>query len=445
MSLIASIDAERALLGVLIRDGRHLPPEIRPSDFAEPKHIEIAGAMLALEAQGIPPDELVVNDYLRQVGSSVLPIEVPTLTSDHETRPYNPAWAELILRAASLRLIKSRAAKAQQEAELPDADPDALARLLDVREHLRRREGDEEGLEHMTLGALEAFDRFNDPDSVIGDRWLTRGGSMLLVSQSGVGKSSFATQLMICLATHRPFFGIRAKRPLRIVYLQAENCLGDVAEGFVDICAGLNLHAPERATLEENLHIYRDSTSVGPAFLARLEQLTKKHAPDLVVVDPLLSYCGIEVADQVAVTEFCRHQLAPYLEASGVVLLAIHHTTKPRTAKDREGQTISDLAYSGAGASELVNFVREVGVIQRLPGEEPVFRFGLTKRRNRAGLRDAAGERKGEILLRHAREPGVIRWEYATEADLAGTPPQQPTRPQSQTPSQSSVKGSRID
>jgi len=445
MPLIASIEAERALLGVLLRDGKPLPPELRPSDFSDPKHVEIAGAMVAVVAQGEAPDELVVNDYLRKIGSTVPHTEVPGLTSDHETRPYNRAWADLILRAASLRLIKSRAAKAQQEADLDDADPESLARLLDVGEHLRRREADEQGLEHMTLGQLEAFDRKADPDCVIGDRWLTRGGSMLLVSQSGVGKSSFAMQLMICLATHRPFFGIRAKRALRVLYLQAENCLGDVSEGFVDICAGLNLHAPERKTLEENLHIYRDSTSTGPAFISRLEQLTKRHAPDVVVVDPLLSYCGIEVADQLAVTEFCRHRLAPYLEASGVVLIAVHHTTKPRTAKDREGQTISDLAYSGAGASELVNFVREVGVIQRLPGEAPVFRFGLTKRRNRAGLLNAAGERRGEVLIRHAKEQGIIRWEYADEADLEANPSENGTRPASQTPRQSSVKAPRID
>ena len=51
-------------------------------------------------------------------------------------------------------------------------------------------------------------------------------------------------------------------------------------------------------------------------------------------------------------------------------------------------------------------------MLVRQPGDEPVFKFSLTKRRGRAGMQDANGDFKGDIIVRHARDKGQIRWEY---------------------------------
>ena len=95
----------------------------------------------------------------------------------------------------------------------------------------------------------------------------------------------------------------------------------------------------------------------------------------------------------------------------------MHHTTKPRTAKDKEGQTVADMAYSGSGSAEFVNYFREVGVLVRQQGDEPIFKFGFTKRRGRAGMKNALGDFAGEITIRHSRDKGRIRWEYANEGE----------------------------
>jgi hypothetical protein len=84
----------------------------------------------------------------------------------------------------------------------------------------------------------------------------------------------------------------------------------------------------------------------------------------------------------------------------------MHHTGKPKNG-DRDGQTVADLAYAGLGSSEFTNWFREVAVLFRCQGEQPIYKFGLTKRRGRAGLKDASGEFKGEIYIRHAAEKGV--------------------------------------
>ena len=56
-----TIQAEEALLGLLIRDGLSLPNNLTPGDFLEPKHQDIASAITALTLQAITPDEITVS------------------------------------------------------------------------------------------------------------------------------------------------------------------------------------------------------------------------------------------------------------------------------------------------------------------------------------------------------------------------------------------------
>ena len=411
LKLPSAIYAERYLLGVVIRDGLDIK-DLSPADFFEPIHQEIAYCINAINETGNHPDELVVLNALRANNSTVQAHYVNSLVTETQQSRYNQAWADEIKRTAALRAIAINAQKLIQFANDPNAEPESLIAYSEGQlKSLVKREK-KLGPVQMNIEAMKTFERKEDPNSVIGNRWLCKGGSLLLVSQSGVGKSSFALQFLVSLCINRQFFGIKAKRPLRVVMLQAENDHGDVAEAYQDITAGMNLYAGEQQTLDENLFIYRDTNSVGQVFLDQMRALIELHRADVILVDPLLSFAGIEVADQKQMTEFLRHGVAKILEETGCILIAVHHTTKPKSAKDKEGQTPSDLAYSGAGASELVNYVREVGVLVRQPGDEPVFKFSLTKRRGRAGMLDANGNFAGDIVVRHARQQGQIRWEY---------------------------------
>jgi hypothetical protein len=180
-----------------------------------------------------------------------------------------------------------------------------------------------------------------------------------------------------------------------------------------DVIAGAYLDSDEKATLRDHLAIYRDTVSTGTTFTAALRQLIIDQRADIVFIDPLLSFAGIDVSDQEQASKFLRHDLAPILLETGAVLVAMHHTGKPKAASDKEGHTVADLAYAGLGSSEFTNWFREVAVLFRCQGEEPIYKFGLTKRRGRAGLKDGNGHFKPEINIRHAAEKGVIRWEYA--------------------------------
>ena len=407
-----NVPAERHLLGVLLRDALPFPDELKPSDFFEPAHQDIAAAILALEVDGTPGDELTVSQKLRAMRSPIDASSVSLLVSDAGSGTYRPEHVELIADAALLRAATAAAASATD----PDTLLDHYARLADKRKGSKVKHGPK----RMAFDDLMAFDRKDDPNTVLGNRWLCKGGSLLIVGQSGTGKSSLMMQAAVHWALGRDFFGIKPARPLRAIILQAENDAGDVSEALQDVVAGAYLDSQERDQLRESLAIFRDTVSTGTAFTAALADLVREHRADIVFVDPLLSFAGIDVSDQEQASKFLRHDLAPILLETGAVLVAMHHTGKPKAASDKEGHTVADLAYAGLGSSEFTNYFREVAVLFRCQGDEPIYKFGLTKRRGRAGLRDSEGQFKGEIHIRHAAEKGVIRWEYSQPPSQSG-------------------------
>jgi len=410
-----NVPAERHLLGVLLRDALPLPSDLKPSDFFEPVHQDIFAAALSLAVDGVPADELTVSQRLREARSPVDAATVSLLVSDAGASTYRPEHVDLITDAALLR----EASNAAHNATDPDTLLDHYARLADKRKGAKTRHGPQ----RMDFDYLLTADRKNDPNNILGNRWLCKGGSLLIVGQSGTGKSSLMMQAAVHWALGRDFFGIKPVKPLRSIILQAENDALDCGESLQDVVAGAYLDSAEIAQLRDHLAIYRDTVSTGTTFTAALKALIIEHKADIVFVDPLLSFAGIDVSDQEQASKFLRHDLAPILLETGAVLVAMHHTGKPKSSSDKEGHTVADLAYAGLGSSEFTNYFREVAVLFRCQGEEPIYKFGLTKRRGRADLKDHTGQFKSEIYIRHAAEKGVIRWEYSQPPSQSATDP----------------------
>lgn len=431
------IDVEVFILGICLRDNHQLPESIVPGDFVEPKHQDIAQAIKLLTDKGVTPDELSVSIALRDGGSNVEAYYVSNLASIvGSVVGMNPSWVHEVKKHAQLRAISNIVSKVKELSNDTGIDPESLIAFTEGSLSQILNGNKRSGPVRMDQDALLDFDRKDDPNTILGNRWLCKGGSCLIVSQAGVGKSSLMMQAAVnwSVGGRKDFFGIKSKKPLRIVIVQAENDFGDVAEAYQDVFAGANLYPDEKLVVKENLAIFRDCTSVGEFFPAMLRELIISHNADLVFVDPLLSFAGIDIANQEQASKFLRHGVNKVLVETQAVMIAMHHTTKPRSAKDKEGQTISDLAYSGAGSSEFVNYFREVAVLARMQGDEPIFKFGLTKRRGRSGMKDVSGDFAGEITIRHSRNRGEIRWEYAM--------PGEGSQPSSQSPSPAADKPS---
>lgn len=407
-----NVQAERHLLGVLLRDALPFPPELKASDFFEPVHVDIVGAILALGVDGIPPDELTVSQKLREFGSKVEAATVSLLVADAGFSTFQQSHVDLISKASVLRQASAIVANATD----PDVLLDHYARLAEQRKAAKK----EKDLgEWFDLDALDTFVPSEDPTVLVGKsrRWLCQSYAVSIVGFSGTGKSSLMMQIATSWALGQSCFGLEPVRPLRTLIVQAENDGGDIAEAWQG--STIKMTPTEKAALKENLAIVRDSKHIGSAFPAFLESIILKHGAEVVWVDPLLAYAGFDIADQSLTTDWLRTQVDPVLKRTKAAMIYMHHTTKPKSADDLDSMTPSQLAYLGAGSAEWVNYSRDAGFLYRTKGEPARYKFGFSKRASRSGLKDIDGNyaKGGFTYLQHSPEPGVLRWEYATPAE----------------------------
>lgn len=433
------VEAERLLLANAYFDVAWLKvarADLRPEHFAEPAHRLHWAAILAGTEDGVEADELSVirnlsEHELLQVGG---PAAINGISSSLSgPAPQAKRWQEQVLTAAKLRAFaasaKALAARAESGAFTLDDLRDTAANL--VESATVRKKGDD-GPQSFSVRDLLAFDKDTDPTAVIGNRYLCRGGSLLVVGTTGSGKSALCTQLALGWAMgQQPFGLVSRKGPLRSVILQAENDAGDVAEGLQGVMRGMGLASSASTIVDQiadRVHFYREAVRTGEEFGKLIRELVIRHSADLLWVDPLLAYAGINIADQEQASHFLRHILQPVLQETGVILVALHHTTKPKSAKDAAPNDIDSLAYAGGGSAEFANWFRAVAVLQKTPdsGDLPHYDLRLAKRGGRAGVKDPiTGDFTRTIPLRHSRERGVVCWERRTtdQTQPANTPP----------------------
>ena len=436
----SALDAERHILAVSIAQGLPLPDGLIPSDFFEPTNQDIASAITALIDEGTTPDELTVSQRLRQLGSPVEAFAVSDLSTTGQFIQPNPAWSRAVIKALNLRKIAENSRAVLKVINEAGADPDAILLAQEqLAKSLTRRKGQgKETSQAFDFRTMVASDKEQDPSCVLGNRFLCRGGSCLLVSQTGAGKSALVTHaaLSLALAPGHDFFGIKSRKgPLTSVIIQSENDEMDVAESIQGTLDGMGIARGSQIIdqLSDRVFYYREAVKTGEAFGVLLRELVTRHKADLVWIDPILGFAGVDLSDQEAASHFLRHIIQPVLQDTGVILFSVHHTTKP--AKDKS-TTLADLAYAGAGSAELANWHRAVMVLTKDPtaegmDEQPFYTLRIPKRGGRAGLKDDQGNYTSAIPLRHAREQGRIAWERRSQSAVA-----------TQTPHSSPAKGS---
>lgn len=268
---------------------------------------------------------------------------------------------------------------------------------------------------------LLGFNPKADPNCLLGDRWLCRGGSAFLIAQSGAGKSSFVMQMAIHLALGRSFFGICPTRPLKVLILQAENDDGDLAEMYQGVWAGLGLMKSIEDgkiiydMLEKNLCIEVNSAVFADEFCRSAHRSIEQGKYDIVFADPFLSFYGEDASNQAACTQFLRKGINPILSATGVCWIWTHHTAKPSSdPKSKKGWTTGDFSYIGAGSAEMVNWARALMYLHAV--DEQTWRLLFTKRGPRAGAIDMLGKRTREIFLRYSTTG--IYWEQVHKPEI---------------------------
>lgn len=266
--------------------------------------------------------------------------------------------------------------------------------------------------QEFTLQSIIDYDPNNDPDNLIGDRWLRRGSSLLFVGQSGCGKSSMAIFQGLKWAMGENWFGVKPVRPLKVAYVQAENDIADQHDSLKGAAeAVFGEENWQHGLHQSNMLFFREAVRTGIDFATMLRRLVRKTKVDIVYIDPLLSYIGGNPSDIEVCANFTRHLLQPIMMETGVVLVLVHHFPKPK-GQNEKPESVADLAYSGFGSSDLTNWAREVIVMKELGFHQPRrFVLGMAKRGDRSGLQDKENKKTGSITIQ--RGVGRIRWDYA--------------------------------
>ena len=268
----------------------------------------------------------------------------------------------------------------------------------------------------------------NDPNELLRYRYLCRGGGLLMVGPTGIGKSSLSMQFMLLWALGRATFGIQPARQLKSLLIQAENDDGDLPEMRDGVRSGLGLPEAEAFAAFQNIIVARVETQSGEIFFKETAApLLREHRPDLLWIDPALAYLGGQANSQKDVGRFLRNWLNPLLHEFACGCVVVHHTNKPPSGQEKSNWQAGDFAYLGSGSAEWANWARAV-LVMRSVGSHSVFELRAGKRGPRLNWREDDGEtRRYAQFIAHADKPGVICWR---EADPVEVPADEESRPE---------------
>jgi len=264
---------------------------------------------------------------------------------------------------------------------------------------------------------LDKFQRppANDSEELLKHRFLCRRGGLLLVGQTGMGKSSLAMQFMIKWGLGHPAFGIEPARQIKSLLIQAENDDGDLAEMKFGVFNGLNLSEADQEAACRRILVKQECSHTGDELCSRvLEPLLTEHKPDLLWIDPALAYIGGDMNSAKDVGQFLRHDLAPLIAKHNCGVVIIHHTNK--ISRDPEKQLV-DPAYLGAGSAEWINWCRCMLALRKTDVDN-LYELIAAKRGARLKWKAADGENL--VFTRyigHCKRPDTICWTEMAIAD----------------------------
>ena len=276
---------------------------------------------------------------------------------------------------------------------IAEADPELAAEVEKAKEDRRAKAEQNAPPEAITLRELQEkieAEGEADPNEIIKRRFLCKGGAGILAAETGFGKSSFIMQLALHWGAGLTCFGFEPTRPLKILFIQAENDNRDLQEEISGVCHGaINVELlayPQITTAKEAVKIISDATHSGDSFVEMLHNvLEREQGTDLVIVDPLFSFAGCDLSDQEKVSRFLRNGINPVLQKHQAAALFVHHMAKSLRAAIPNSNF--NTAYNYHGSAEIINWARFAVILERFKDEDGNFFFKLTapKRGRRLG------------------------------------------------------------
>ncbi|MFY7928990.1 MAG: AAA family ATPase [Oligoflexus sp.] len=258
------------------------------------------------------------------------------------------------------------------------------------------------------VGGVNNFPTDPDPEMIlVGNGAIRIGDVAFLNSGAGMGKSVSMGQLAMAWSLGLPYFGIRPARPLRILHYIGEDdeaTMGQIREGFLlhsIAITGQQLTAKHLEPLDEMLMTQFDRTAIGNFFLAAMKDEVEAFRPDMVFINPLLSFIGGDPVQEA--TPFLRGGIMPILATNKCAALIAHHTCK----LNKDSWANMDPTYSGIGGSEMANIPRTI--LTLMPVRDGIVQLQASKRTT-YGWRDADDNYMDHAFFRRTNNPTRPAW-----------------------------------
>lgn len=257
----------------------------------------------------------------------------------------------------------------------------------------------------------------DDPSYLLRNRLLRRGEVAALVGTAGLGKSTIATQLAMMWSAGLPAMGLEPLNPMRTVMIQCENDEADMALITHGIETSLGLEPQTTRLLVENFRVAE--VRKGSHIMEVIADYWRQHSPQLVILDPVLSYFSGNLSSAADFGSFLR-DLAGECSRREVATLLVHHTGK---RKGHGGEV--DPVYGGIGSSEFGNVPRLILTMEGHKDRRDIARLKIGKRASRSPWLDNEGNVTPEMLLQRSQDPNSPFWVPcpAEARDSAPPPP----------------------
>ena len=318
--------AEVAVLGGILLDSTALDrlTFLEPADFYSTDHRMIYGAMRALHAEGSGVTLATLHNQLKRTMSAA------DLASDlsvglirmsdylHELIEYTPSAAYVVDHA---RIVKATATQravvdigwAAQDGATPD---DLFLRVDLLKDKLS-------ALEAPTRPSLSMADLLAEPAEAepwLVDKLLPEGGTSLVASKPGTGKSTLARDLALAVAQGRPWLGRMVKQGPALI-LALEEHKRQVTNHLTKM----------GAKAADPVHVWLDPVA-NPIEALRAE--AEEIRPALIVIDPLARFVNVQDMNDYSQVSRALDPLIRLAHETGAHVMLIHHAKKGELNED---------------------------------------------------------------------------------------------------------------
>lgn len=354
--------AEEAVLGSVLKNPAAIV-EIGwlPADaFHHVPHRHIYRAMVALAADGLPPDHHLVADRLQQQGTyddvggllTLSQIDLATPSAAHIE-----FYARVIHRTATMRALIAKAQLIAEMAYRDNLDADAaLEKAEQALSELRRYRFEAEDSWLPVETAADLMAGTTELPAVVAGMAVI-GGTTELVAKIKLGKTTLVMEAIKAELRGLPFLGFPARPPRPVVLLSEQNSASLAASlrrSGLQECR--DLHVVRWAAVHDRE--WRDVASAAA-------QLAQRVGAELFVVDTLFAFAGITSEGGENDSALAQKALAPVqvaVDAQSLAALVVRHEGKAR------GVDISD---AGRGSSAFGGGVDILLRLRRPDGNTP--------------------------------------------------------------------------